>query len=253
MKITIFPDIPETSRNAQIIKILETEGFVPLVDALHGKDLDWLTRNYQSPHRFFNISHDGAIEMKMVTELTEPPQMAIHFNSEQTITDFEWDQIKLYIVNLLYGNGISERTRRCINRLKDYVATPTTLVEPVQPTLPQFYEFNSKMLEDRDIAVFEIIKANTTTPYTTIIREFSVKGYKPLFTNYFACNAFRNDFIAIHFLMKLWEEFMQGPMDLDQMLMEATEACYPGDSYIPIAEPEVYMKPMNQVLELLGQ
>lgn len=252
MLVTLFPDYPSTERDGKIIKIFEAEKFVPLVDGKHGNDFYWLKKHYQCPHRFYCLSHDGQITACKVEELTTEPQFSIHFNQTQTITDFEWEQIYLYIYNLLYGQPISERTQRCIKRVRSYVVKPELLQGPEPPTLPQFYEFNSEMIEDRDIAVFEITKANSTTPYTTLVREFSVKGYKPLFTNYFACNAFKNDCVAIHFLKKLWEEFMQGPMDLDQMLKEATEACYPGENYVPISEPEVYMKPMKEVIEMLG-
>ena len=252
MKITIFPDNPQTERNANLIKLLEGENFVPLIDAKNGNNLSWLQQNYHCPHRFYCISQDGQIDSVIANELKLPPQMVVYFNVQQTVTDFEWDQINQYLYNLMHGQGISERTKRCIKRMTDLVVTPEVLAAPEPPALPQFYEFNSRMIEDRDIAVFEITKANSTTPYTTLIREFSVKGYKPLFTNYFACNAFKNDFIAIQFLMKLWEEFMQGPMDLDQMLLEATEACYPGENYVPIAEPEVYNKSMNDVIRMLG-
>ena len=251
MKFTFFPDVPDTHRNSFLIQLIEKEGFVPLVDAKHGNDLQWLQNNFKCPHRFYCIDAHGYMETFVADNLPKPPQWVVYFDIDQVVTDFEWEQIHLYTVNLLHGNGIMERTKRCIQRLKDIVATPDVLYQPEHPNLPQYYEFNSKLLEDQDIAVFEITKANGTTPYTTIVRNFSIKGYKPLFTNYFACNAFKNDFIAIQFLMKLWQEFMNGPMDLDDMLKEATQACYPGEDYIPIAEPEVYTKSLMHVVQQL--
>lgn len=251
MLVTVFPSHPSTELDGKIVQLFEKEQFVPTVDAIHGNDFHWLEYHYKCPHRFYIVTPD---EMKscIVEELQITPHFVIHFNQTQTITDFEWEQINVYIHNLIYGYPISDRTQRCIKRIRDFIVQPQLLKGPETPELPQFYEFNSQTFEDRDVAVFEITKANSTTPYTTLIREFSVKGYKPLFTNYFACNAFKNDFVAIQFLMKLWEEFMQGPMDLDEMLKQATEACYPGENYVPIVEPEVYMKSMDEVLEMLG-
>lgn len=252
MLITVYPSHPSTEIDGKIVKLFEQQEFVPVVDAVHGNDFHWLRFNFRCPHRFYCVSAHGHAQVVTVDQLCISPQFAIYFTEGTPVTDFEWDQINLYIKNLVFGEAISDRTQRCIKRLREQVAKPALLRGPEYPDLPQFYEFNSQMFEDRDVAVFEITKANSTTPYTTLVREFSVKGYKPLFTNYFACNAFKNDFVAIQFLMKLWQEFMQGPMDLDAMLKEATEACYPGENYVPIAEPEVYMKSMDEVLEMLG-
>lgn len=251
MFVTVFPSHPSTELDAKIIQMFEKEDFVPTVDAIHGHDFHWLEYHYKCPHRFYTVTPD-TINSFVVEELQVIPQFVIHFNQKRTITDFEWEQINVYIHNLVYGHSMTDRTLRCIKKIREYIQQPELLKGPEQPSLPQYYEFNSQLIEDKDIAVFEITKANSTTPYTTLVREFSIKGYKPLFTNYFACNAFKNDFIAIQFLMKLWQEFMQGPMDLDGMLKEATEACYPGENYVPIAEPEVYVKPMKEVIEMLG-
>ncbi len=252
MQITIFSD-NHSKFTGYIIQTLEHHEFVPMIDGIHGNDMYWLQHHFQCPHRFYWVCQESAnVEQFTSQELHKPPHFSIHFNQDQFVTDFEWNQILGYIQCIVKSEEPNSRTKRCINNLKTHVAAPTLLKQPDQPTLPQFYEFNSKMIEDQDIAVFEIKKANCTTPYTTIIRQFSIKGYKPLFTNYFACNAFRKDFIAIQFLMKLWNEFMEGPMDLDDMLKEATESCYPGENYVPIAEPEVYNKSLEHVLELLN-
>lgn len=257
MQFIIFPftdaegHVIDCSENVFLIKALENEGFVPMVDNVNGNNLHYLQTRFISPHRFYCFAGDH-LESKTGVELDKKPHLAIHFNQGDIVTDFDWEQIDLYIHNLVFGFAINDRTKRAIKKLVDAIARPKVIKQSEMPELPQYYEFNSKMFEDRDIAIFEIKKANSQTPYTTIVRQFSIKGYKPLFTNYFACNSFRNDNIALQFLMKLWEKFMTGPMDLEGMLKEATQACYPGEDYIPIAEPEVYTKSMQQVLEMLN-
>lgn len=251
MKVCYFTS--ESDIDAKFMTLFEEQGFVPLVDGLHRDQFEWLKRYYMdTPHLFCWLDDDRQCHFGTVHRLQHLPSFVVYFTQNSAVSTFEWDQIELYFRYLINGTNISERTLRCVKKLKDRFAQPEVILQSEQPNLPQYYEFKSKLLEEQDIAVFEITKANGTTPYTTIVRNFSVKGYKPLFTNYFACNAFRKDWIAIQFLSKLWDETMQGPMDLDEMLKEATEACYPGENYVPIAEPEVYMKSMDEVLEMLG-
>ena len=248
MKITCFTS--QSDLDGKFVTLFEEQGFVPLVDGLHRQDLVWLTAKFKdTPHLFGWLDYNNMLHFVDVQELQNFPSFVVYFNTDEIISDFEWEQVQHYFRHLVNGTPVSDRTLRCIKKLKDQVAKPQVILQSEQPALPQYYEFNSKILEDQDIGIFEITKANGTTPYTTVIRNFSIKGYKPLFTNYFACNAFRNDFVAIQFLMKLWEEFMQGPMDVDGMLKDATEACYPGEDYIPITEPEVYQKSLQEIVE----
>jgi|JI7StandDraft_1071085.scaffolds.fasta_scaffold186244_2 hypothetical protein len=258
MQFIIFPfsddqgHVLDCAENSYLIKTLENEGFVPMIDSVNGNNLQYLKTRYTTPHRFYIFGQDQSLLSKIGEELNEKPHLVIYFTQGDVVTDFDWDQIDLYIHNLVFGHPITDRTKRAIKKLVDEIARPKLVQQSAMPELPQYYECNSLTIEDRDIIIFEIKKANTLIPYTTVIRQFSIKGYKPLFTNYFACNAFKNDNIAIQFLMKLWEKLMTGPMDLDEMLKRATEDCYPGENYIPIAEPEVYNKSLQQVLEMLN-
>lgn len=248
MKIIIFPDSPSSDLDGKLIRLFENQHFVPLVDDKHGNDQDWFRKNFDGPFRLYSFDQQNLITLD-IDDMKQPVKFVIYFNQNEIITEFEWYQIELYLTHIIYEHPITERTKRCIERIRDQQLTLKPFVSPQQPDLPQFYEFKSHFIEEDDIALFEITKANSTTPYTTVVRQFSVKGYKPLFTNYFACNAFRNDFVAITFLQKLWKEYMQGPMDLDQLLKDATEACYPNENYIPIAEPEVYIKSIPEVIQ----
>lgn len=251
MKIILFTEKESSELEKSLLDQFQNEKLLVLVDAKHKNDRDWLMTQFSCPHRFYCFDVNQNLYNVTRDELYEPPCFVIYFNQDQVVTTFDWEQIDHYMMYLIYGNLLSNRTKRHIRRIKDVYSTLEPLVKAEQPNLPQFYEFNSMVIEDRDIALFEITKANNVTPYTTIVRNFSSRGYKPLFTNYFCCNAFRNDFIAIAFLEKLWKHLMQGEMDLDEMLKEATQSCYPGDGYIPIAEPEVYQRSMQQVLEML--
>lgn len=223
-----------------------------MLDAVHGNDKQWLQHKLQCPHRLFWFDMEKQqFVSETIDTLDTTPSFVIYFNHDRLVTAFEWEQIQKFINALFLDQPMTGRTERCIQRLKTHQAAVNAQVEPEDTTqgLPQYYQFRSHLHEESDIAFFEIIKANSLTPYTTIVHDFSNVGYKPLFTNYFTVNVFKNDCIAIQFLMKLWERFMEGPMDLDQLLKEATEACYPGENFIPNAEPRVYARTIEQVME----
>jgi len=246
MQIIIFEN------SSRLVTGFRDFGIEPMIDAVHGSDKNWLLAKLQCPHRLFWLDLEkNQIVAECIDTLEQNPSFVIYFNHDQMVTQFEWDQIIKFVNCIFLNQPITGRTERCIQRLKTQMVTQTPQQTPPDLTqgLPQYYQFRSVIHEPSDTGFFEIIKANSDIPYTTIISQFTQKGYKPLFTNYFTVNVFKNDCIAIHFLSKLWERFMEGPFDLDTLLKEATEQCYPAENFIPNAEPRVYARTIEQVME----
>lgn len=248
MKIIIFED------SVLLIKGFRKFGFEPMIDGIHGKDKNWLQQKLQCPHRLFYKDYlQTQFLSDTVDKLQIDPSFVVYFNDDQLITNFEWEQITKFVNSIMLQQPMSDRTERCIQRLLKQMTTKNLqsdiASEDSTKGLPQYYQFRSMVHEESDKAFFEIIKSNSTTPYTTIINDYSKVGYKPLFTNYISIDSFKNDCIAVHFLGKLWERFMDGPFDLDGLLKEATEQCYPSENFIPNAEPKVYARTIEQVME----
>lgn len=255
MQILVFSRGAEDKVPAHLITLFEAHCFVPQVDAVHVNDKYWLNEKFRNcPHRMFYHDDNFHWTICTVKDLNDSPAMAVYFKQGAILTDFDWSQIEEYCIKIVEGEFISSRMERGIQKIKEKVVTSPPVNEVAAPELPQYYQFRSKLIEDRDVALFEITKANSNTPYTTIVRQFSINGYKPVFTNYFAVASFSHDILAAAFLKKLWEHFeMPGEFDLDTMLKNATEACRPGENYVPIAEPEVYTRSIEEVLEKLQQ
>jgi hypothetical protein len=102
--------------------------------------------------------------------------------------------------------------------------------------------------------LYQVIKPFTDLPYTSVTREYSRKGHIPFFTDLFICQSWgvaRND---IGFLQHMWTELkMDGEFNLDALMKDATEKCYPSDSAIPSAEPEVYRRCIDDVVQILQE
>lgn len=48
-----------------------------------------------------------------------------------------------------------------------------------------YYDFKEYVIKDRDVAFFQITKPFTDLPYTLVVRDFSSKGYLPLFSGFY--------------------------------------------------------------------
>lgn len=128
--------------------------------------------------------------------------------------------------------------------------------EPQLVELPVFEaDQGSKeyVLENRlvnDCMFYQVTKPFTDRPYTTVVREFAKNGHKRFFTNLFVCNSWGVASKDIQFLYKAWGWLeMEGELDLDVLMKEATEACNEKME----AEPEVWRAGMESVLEIFNK
>ena len=270
----VFVDNPPTLAQNDIIAALVKEGFDPLVDAIHGKDYTWMNKNFtECQYRFTHIYSAGYDFDDLELELTEeaeaqfPPSFVVYFHPEaEKISDLGWHCISEYLESIIIGYDVENRDeqqaiehgRDMMGKHPKFVPTPESSQPPAEEVVRvenPYYEFNSHLIESRDVMFCEIMSGGNI-PWTVIIRNYSVRGYKPLFTSLFACNSWSSAYNlqhtrAINFLHKLWGYLgMLGNMDLDTMLKEATEACYPREGGgVPTVQPEVYRRTLEQVME----
>lgn len=73
----------------------------------------------------------------------------------------------------------------------------------------------------------------------------------PFFTALFVSNSWGLCQGDIDFLKNYWDAEMDGDFDLERMLKEDTEACYPSATHSPRGEPEVYRKSILETLATL--
>jgi hypothetical protein len=100
--------------------------------------------------------------------------------------------------------------------------------------------------------LYEIWKPNTDLPYTSVVRKYSERGHKAFFPTLYICNSWGVSRHDLPFLSFIWKQLgMKDEFDMDQMLKEATEKCYPSSNGEVEAEPEVYRRSIEDVLLIL--
>ncbi len=133
----------------------------------------------------------------------------------------------------------------------------TASVPPDEIVVSSEYKYETLYIEKRDTMIYQINRPETVKPFTVVTTPFKLKGHEPFFTALFASNdwaANRLDVCKydIPFLEQVWKHLsMPGKFDIDKMLKEATEACYPSSITPPVAEPVVYRHDIETVVRIL--
>lgn len=111
------------------------------------------------------------------------------------------------------------------------------------------YSFRLHRVEDKDTVLYEIVKPFTDLPYTSVIRMWSTRGHRAFFPSLFVCDSWGVSRYDVPFLEYVWKQLeIEGVFDMDEMLKEATEKCYPSSTNSPEPEPEVYRRSIEDVL-----
>lgn len=260
-RIVVFTEkIATDAQSALVRRWVELE-FAPMVDSLHADSYEWFVKNVKPcPHRLFSIDfQEQEILFYEVDELSEDmeflPDMLVYFNEDRTMDVVQWIYVKHWMQFHLFGGIETEFVAKAAEIMKPPFFEKTTITAPVQPQKEvQFYGYRHEYLEEDDIMLYEITKPYTDLPYTSLIRNFSVKGHKAFFPTLYICPSWGVSRYDLPFLKSLWVEefgFDANEFDMDKMLQMATDACYPKEGVIPEPEPEVYRRVIEDVKHTL--
>lgn len=245
MKITVFVDKPPSKKQCDMCKVLDHH-FVIMVDAIH--DNHYLRENYGSQCRFFFLE-DFLSRCKPEELETVRPSFAVIFNEDQNVTEQQWVAVERYLEKLFFPDiRVSERTLQTAQELFQPYNKQKASFTLEQPKLPSFYEVETLHLKEQDVMLIEVRKPFCDVPYTDVIFQYSKRGFKPFFTDLFICDSwgvYRKDIEFLEYMWKAWN--MEGELNLDQRLREATERCFPSEDRLPDTEPTVYRKPISEV------
>ena len=256
VQIIVFVDNPTTQRQTDVVKWFTAAGYCPLVDSVHGKDYHWFKNQFIKNYRLYK---DGATVYSFVVEdldaeMNFSPDFAIIFNEDdEEVGDEAWARIRRFILGLFAGNDGGESV--------DDILPKPVLVTQDDFSLPEVkddgkdedcYGFKTTFIEDKNLMLYQITRPYTDLPYTTIVRDFKNVGHRPFFSALFVCTSWGVSRHDVPFLGMLWKHLgMVGEFDIDELLKEATEACYPSENKIPKAEPEVYRRGIDEVMKTL--
>lgn len=256
MQLLVF----QTPFAGELIKLFQQAGLVPLVDAVHVDDTNWLKQSFDPlPHKCFHVNGDGDVSAYRAGQGAFP-SFVWYYNITDKIYETDWFFIKNYVQYLLKGEVMHPTTQRGKQLLQNMVhMLPVTQEEAAGDLEPdmdldedqkKLYSFREYYNEDRDVGLFEIGKPFTDNPYTVVIREFKRRGYEPLFTSLYICDSWGVSRFDAMFLDQLWNHLkMPGSLELETLLYNATQQCYPAEGKVPEAEPEVYRRSLETVLK----
>jgi len=266
MKLFLFVDTPASDEDVKVHDHFDQAYFL-LVDAVHKRDKNWMMRTFgETQHMCYyqeNTSYRGW-EFDRVENLgvEDFPTLVVCFQDNDEVTENDWTYINQYMQSLLLkckiDNVLFGKVEKFMSRcMKEKVAqkpdlTSFDMEEKDVKEEVKAYSFRCEVNTAWDVCLVEIVKPYTDLPYTVVLRDFVRDGYLRLFTSIFICQSWgvsRDDHL---FLKELWVRLgMEGECDLEKMLKEHTELCFPGEGRAPVCEPEVYRSTLEDVIRIL--
>jgi hypothetical protein len=258
VKFIVFVDRPNTLDQSKIVKTFHDLGYATFVDAIHKNDYDWLIKNVVVGKLFI---YDGDIvymfeKEKLSCDMKFNPDFIVLFHNDAVVTEEDWASIHQYIQQHLTDQVIDMTNTMKVHQLLGKPTTQKAELEPVSMVRAQndHYHFENMYLDEEDIMLYQVLKPFTDLPYTSVTRNFSVKGHVPFFTDLFICQSWGVARTDIAFLKQMWDHLkMDGEFDMEKLMKAATEKCYPSETNIPEPEPEVYRRKLTDVVKILQE
>jgi len=266
-QIVVFANNPTTPFQTDLIKRLTDLGFAPMVDSKHTTK-QWFNENFLTlDHKvFYNQPFllQGTID-QVDFDLSGIPHFVVYFTKNETIkflSTEDWECIIRYFDWKLneHGDGSDYQLRHAAKLLLPPVtselkvgpdeAPEDTDIVKVKDMTKYYYKFESKHLSELDLMMYEITKPFVDRPFTVLVEKFSENGPKQLFSDLFISEDWGNDSMDIRFLDSLWNYLkLKDKFDVDAILKERTESCYPNESGEIRCEPKVYRISMESMME----
>lgn len=175
--------------------------------------------------------------------------------------DIEWDiMLDILTHTIIYGKEVPTLLSELLENEKTVYQSmldlfPKLLIVEEQSSveipnpnpIPTEYEYHEIDIPNADIKICEIRVPNVDRPFTLILHQFSIHGYKKLFTDLYSLSCWGVYQNNTFFLHKLWDHLqMQGNCNIEQLIQERKKDFEMGDQY-----PIIYRYPADQVKEYL--
>lgn len=253
LKIIIYVDKPVNAKQSNMIKVFQENQFPVLVDAVNGTNETYLLQNFKEGSRFFFVSDFISFCKSDEFDMVKP-DFVISYNDEDDISERDWVCISRYLETLFFSTphpfAVTEKGKELLNV---FVSPCPILLPPSEeaPVMNEHYDLRKMEVSDKDTCLIQVDKPFCELPYTVVIRNFSQKGLVSFFTDLFICDSWGVSRKDYEFLQQVWDHWeMEGDLDLDRRLHEATRRCFPSEGEQPEKEPEVYRRSIEEVLQL---
>ena len=262
--ITVFVSHPITTAENDIVKRFINLGFAPLVDASHKNIYTWFLNNVkETDHRLFTFENQNIYfydANDLHPEMDFSPNVMIHWSDScRKIEKEEWRSIREWLKYKFFTcyDYIDHLTKE-IDEADILMKRPfTDKLEAGEedtswPQYQDHYSFKTFFIEDKNTMLYEVWKPFTDLPYTSVIRNYSTRGHQAFFPTLYICKSWGVSRHDLPFLSFMWKQLDQkDDFDMDKMLKEATEKCYPSANGEVELEPEVYRRSIDDVLLIL--
>lgn len=254
--ITVYVNNPSTESQTKWIHNLSRLGYEPLIDAVHKNDYQWFVDNFKYEHCFYYSNNEDMFDFTISHldhEMAIKPDISICFDNDTNVSHQEWNFLFDFVSHIFNEKVMTEDQMDKVYKLIPLPYKESKQFPNYQPPPQQdYYSISMYFAEEQDTMIYEVIKPFTDLPYTTITRQFSEKGHIPFFTSLFICQSWGVCKQDIVFLKQIWDD-LQIPeeFNIDQLLKERTELCYPSSERTPEPEPVVYRRDLNHVLQIL--
>lgn len=247
---TFFVPKSETDRVAPYIKKLDRY-YPSFVDSINVTGPMIKEKYHKSNSKFFGIDLDELVMFDIETVDILDPLVVLTVDTNRKMKMQEWKCVYNFLQKVFGSLEVDYELEEEMIKIvpKPVVAESQMLIDKtVEVSGSTEYGFRYEVI-DGDICVCEIIKPYTDLPYTTIIRNYSERGFLPVFTALYVCQSWGVTNLDHGFMYKLWEYLNMsakyGELDLEKLLKDDIEKCKQG-----FPEPEVYRASIEGVSQI---
>lgn len=241
--ITVYPSEETKEFLADWIRKFEHRKYTVLVDFKHGCDADYFNNHVAGKSYLYTFDKDFKKIAKVDIE-DIPVDLMICFNEDENPPE-NCEDIILAAIN---GDETAWPNFEALLAKPVWIKSHPIVEETKAQPLPEEYRYREFHHEGSDCLIVEIIKPYTDKPYTTLIKEYSKKGGRDVFCNFYACPSWGVSDSDTIFLQKVWEsKLMVGVFDCN---VEVAEKIRKVESGIE-EEPKVWRNTLDKVLEII--
>lgn len=255
VSIRVFPREENKGCIADWIKKFEARKYGVLVDNIHGKDFNWFC-NEVVGESFLFMLEPGSKRLENISKESligfeeNVVDLMICFNDDVLL---DADQVAAVIDCVFHLDGDNEEVWA---KFESFVEKPVWITGEIpnsensgdEPNTCKEYQFRQYHCVEGDCLIAEIKKPLVDKAYTTLIRNFSEKGERDLFCNFYACPSWGVAESDNAFMKKLWEsKMMEGEFDPNEEVRVKIEKIEAGLE----PEPKVWRNSLEKVLEIV--
>lgn len=220
----------------------ESVGYQVFFDQVHQNDEEWFRRQLKG--NFLLVTMDGERFIDKVV----PGPYRYFIVVPEPVTEEMWEEVQgpgevswFDKPDVLKGGN----DVKCVSHPPQY--------EPI--TEP--YEFETYYIEERDTMLYTVKRPGTAEPYTVVVFPWKEKGHEAFFTDIYGARSWDHNRMECRFdfsfLQECWKRLhLPNEFTID-LVKEKIARCYPREGIIPEAEPKVYRRGWQEVVETLAR